>query len=55
MTRFKAIQSQSEKIAETWKHGEKRTLEVDPEIIRVEDLEFANCTGTRLETGAKGR
>jgi len=48
MTRFKAIQSRSEKVAETWNDGEKRTLEVDPEIIRVEDLEFADYMGNTI-------
>ena len=48
MTRFKAIQSGSEKIAETWNGGEIRTFEVDPEIIRVEDFKFADCMGNKI-------
>ena len=54
MTRFKAIQSRSERFVETRNDGQIRTLEVDPEIIRVEDLELADYMGTRLETGIKG-
>ena len=53
MTRFKAIQSRSEKIAETRNDGKTRTLEVDPEIIRVEDLEFADCMGNAIGNQGK--
>ena len=45
ITRFKAVQSQSERIV--WIDGEIRTLEVDPEIVRVENLEFTDCTEGR--------
>ena len=44
ITRFKAIQSQSGKVVRILNDGETRTLEVDPEIVRVEDLEFADYT-----------
>lgn len=42
MTRFKAIQLQSERIVGIWNNDKIQTLEVDPEIVRIEDLEFAD-------------
>lgn len=42
MTRFKAIRSQSGGIVGMWNNKGMRTLEVDPEIVRVEDLEFTD-------------
>ena len=45
MTRFNAIRSQSERIVGIWNNKETLTLEVDPEIVRVEDLEFTNYMG----------
>jgi hypothetical protein len=43
ITRFKAIQSLSGRIVEIRNDGGARTFEVDPEIVRVEDLEFTDC------------
>ena len=42
MTRFKAIQPQSVRMV-VQKLGDIRTLEINPEIVRVEDLEFTDC------------
>jgi len=49
MTRFKAIRSQSERIVGIWNNKGIQTLEVDPEIVRVKDLEFADYMGGRIE------
>ena len=45
MTRFKAIQLHSAMTVEIQNHGHIQTLKIDPEIIRVEDLEFTDCAG----------
>ena len=54
MIRFKAIQSQSEGIVQTRNDGEIRTLEIEPEIVCVEDLEFADCIGNTIRNRDKG-
>jgi hypothetical protein len=42
ITRFKAIQKQSARMVEQGQ-GDAQTLEIDPEIVCVEDLEFTDC------------
>ena len=43
ITRFKAIQLQSARMAGIQRYSDIQTLEIDPEIVCVEDLEFTNC------------
>ena len=43
MTPFKAIQPQSAVMVGVQKYADIQTLEINPDIVRVEDLEFPDC------------
>ena len=46
MTRFKAIRSVRRMVV-VWNAGGTQTFEVEPEVVRVEDLEFTDYVGGR--------
>ena len=49
ITRFRAIQLQSAGMVEMRDHQETQTLEIEPKIIRVEDLEFTDYAQTIVQ------